>query len=162
MLLEYKSILPIASFNISNIQQAPCGKPRGLWLNPLKEIEYSKSLSEFTSSQKRQSYIRYIFDIPERSIALLGEQKQESILKINISQKELQQVINLYQVPGYDYEIDWNKLSKDYSGVYFYETNNTYNYFSESTDGSWILSIHKDQVCLWNQDFINKHFALYL
>lgn len=86
-----------------------------------------------------------------------------NILYLDMSNhEELLSFINKYKKNGYNFNVDWNKVAKEYDGIFMDNVKkmpSTY-YKLYRTDGNWILSLDVDSLCIWRWDE-TKPFRLY-
>jgi len=73
-------------------------------------------------------------------------------LKVDDYEKLLEFVIK-YRIDINSWNVDWEKIEKDYNGIWFSGVSNVYSLpknVPRDHNGSWIFSIDIDSGCLWN------------
>jgi len=146
MNLEHISASCIRSFY--DVNQEPRLKPSGLWLSsPGAWASWSKDASASWVCTMEIAYNMFC-EHPWAS----GDGHR--IIRVDMSsQDQLYSFIERYHYEGYEYEVDWRKVQREFGGVYFYNIGkmpSSYN-VQFHDDGCWILSIDVDSVCIWNK-----------
>lgn len=126
------------------------GKPVGIWFTQNKQwYEWCKSTHKF----KYTAFLELEHDL-----------EFYNILYVDISdENELLSFINKYKKEGSCYNVDWNKVSKEYDGIFIDKVKNipsSYYQKYNNIDGTWIISLDVDSLCIWKWDE-NKSHKLY-